>query len=91
MVTAFILINAERHQIVPVAERLAEISQISEVYSVGGQYDLIALARVKQNEDLAALVTKELPKVDGIAKTETLMAFQAFSKHDLERLFSVGM
>ncbi len=91
MVTAFILINAERHHIVPVAEELAGMEQISEVYSVGGQYDLIAMVRVKHNDDLAALVTQELPKVDGIAKTETLMAFQAFSKHDLERLFSVGM
>ena len=73
------------------AEELAAFPQISEVYSVGGRYDLVALVRVKVNDDLATFVTHDLPKVQGIERTETMLAFRSFSRHDLENLFSVGM
>jgi len=91
MVTAIILINAERHRINEVAENMQAINGISEVYSVSGKYDLIAIIRVKTNDDLADLVTRQLLTLDGIAKTETMLAFQAYSRHDLEAMFSVGM
>jgi DNA-binding Lrp family transcriptional regulator len=61
------------------------------VYSVGGRYDLVAVIRVKENDDLAELVTNHMLKVEGIADSETLIAFRVFSRHDLESMFSVGM
>ncbi|NCC52105.1 MAG: Lrp/AsnC family transcriptional regulator [Spartobacteria bacterium] len=91
MVTSIILINTERHHINEVAEQLAEMPEISEVYSVSGAYDLIAIVRASSNDDLAGLVTTKLLGIDTILKTETLLAFKAFSKHDLEAMFAVGM
>lgn len=89
MVTAIILINVERHKVNEVAEQLAGMREISEVYSVSGNYDLIAIVRVDSNDDLAELVTNHLLKIDGIEKTETLLAFKAYSRHDLDAMFSV--
>lgn len=89
MVTALILINAERKKIKEVAEALADIQSISEVYSVTGDYDLVAIVRVKTNDDIANLVTHKLADVDGIEHTETMMAFQVYSRHDLESMFSL--
>lgn len=91
MVTSIILINAERNTINQVAEQLQGIPGISEVYSVSGKYDLVAIVRVKTTDDLANLVTKQMLTIDGIVKTETMLAFQAFSRHDLEAMFAVGM
>ncbi len=91
MVTSIILINAERNKINEVAEQLQALDGISEVYSVSGAYDLIAIVRVKTNDDLATLVTRKMLALDGIAKTETMLAFKAYSKHDLEAMFAVGM
>ena len=78
MVTSIILINAERSKINEVAELLIEMQGISEVYSVSGQYDLVAIARVHSNDELADLVTNHLLKIDAILKTDTLLAFQTF-------------
>ena len=89
MVTAIVLINAERGRVVDVAEQLTEIEGVSEVFSVAGRYDLVALLRVKTNDEMAALVTGHLLRVDGVAHTETLTAFQAYSRHDLERMFGL--
>lgn len=91
MVTSIILINAERNKINQVAEQLQAISGVSEVYSVSGKYDLVAIIRVKNNDDLADLVTRKMLTLDGIVKTETMLAFQAYSRHDLEAMFAVGM
>ena len=91
MVTAIVLMNLERGSIQEVAEQLAALPGISEVYSVGGRYDLAALIRVKSNEDLADLVTGGMSRIGGIRSTETLIAFRAYSRHDLEAMFSVGM
>ena len=91
MVTSIILINAERNKINILAEQLREIEGISEVYSVSGKYDLIAIIRVRTNEDLADLVTKKMLLLEGISRTETMLAFQAYSRHDLEAMFAVGM
>jgi DNA-binding Lrp family transcriptional regulator len=91
MVTAITVLNVERDKINRVAEQLVEIQGVSEVYSVGGRYDLIAIIRVKRNEDLADVVTEHIRKIDGIKKTETMLAFRAYSRHDLEEMFSIGM
>ena len=91
MVTSIILINTERSKINEVAEQLAEMNEVSEVYSVSGNYDLVAVVRVPSNDDLANLVTKKLLVIDAILKSETMLAFKAFSRHDLETMFTVGM
>jgi len=90
MVVAVVLLNVKRDQINEVAEKLAEMNGISEVYSVSGQYDLVAVLRVKTNEELADLVTTRMLKMNGITQTETLIAFRAYSRHDLEAAFSLG-
>lgn len=89
MITSLILINTERTKIKQVAESLADIEAISEVYSVSGNYDLVAMVRVKTNDELADLVTETLGRVDGIAHTETMLAFRVYSRHDLEAIFSL--
>ena len=91
MVTAVTLLNVERDKINRVAEQLVEIQGISEVYSVGGRFDLVAIIRVKHNEDLADVVTEHIRRIEGIIKTETLLAFRAYSRHDLDSMFSIGM
>jgi DNA-binding Lrp family transcriptional regulator len=90
MVSALVLLNVERNRINDVAEALAGMSGITEVFSVSGQYDLVAMIRVKTNEQLAELVTKHMLKVQGITRSQTLIAFQVFSRHDLEAMFSIG-
>jgi DNA-binding Lrp family transcriptional regulator len=90
MVTAMVLINTDRYKVNYVAENLTAVKGISEVYSVAGAYDLVAVIRVATNEELADVVTAQIIKIDGIARTETLIAFRAFSRHDLESMFSVG-
>ncbi|MFN2353106.1 MAG: Lrp/AsnC family transcriptional regulator [Desulfopila sp.] len=91
MVTSIILMNVERTSINEVASQLVELEGISEVYSVSGKYDLVAVARVRSNDDLSALVTGKLRHVKDIIATETMLAFQAYSKHDLESMFSLGL
>ena len=90
MVTAVVLLNVKRDQINEVASRLADVPGVSEVYSVSGQYDLVAMLRVRSNEELAELVTSNMLKLQGIERTETLISFRAYSKHDLEAAFSLG-
>ena len=90
MVTAIVLINVQRGKVNEVASALAETDGISEVYSVGGRYDLVAVIRSPSNEAMAELVTHHLAKLDQISHTETLIAFQSFSRHDLESMFSIG-
>ena len=91
MVTAIILLKADRLAINNVAEDLASLDGVSEVYSVGGRYDLIAIVRVAHNDDLARLVTNQMREIEGITDTETMLAFRAHSRHDLETMFSVGL
>lgn len=91
MVTAIILIETERARTIAVGEALADIEGISEVYTVAGRYDLVAMVRVGRNEDLADLVTGRLRDLDGIESTETLISFRTWSRHDLESLFSLGL
>lgn len=90
MVTALVLLNVERNKVNEVAGKLAEMAGISEVYSVAGEFDLVAIIRVKENEALAEMVTNQLLKVGGITRSQTLIAFRVYSRHDLESMFSIG-
>jgi DNA-binding Lrp family transcriptional regulator len=91
MVSAVILLVVESSRINEVAEQLVELPGITEVYSVAGQYDLVAIARVRDNEAIATAVTNRMLKIDGIVRTETLIAFRAYSRYNLERMFTVGL
>ncbi|GAC1423663.1 MAG: Lrp/AsnC ligand binding domain-containing protein [Actinomycetota bacterium] len=90
MVTAIVLIKSDVHCVPETAQALADLDAVSEVYSVAGEYDLIAIVRVAQHEDLADVVTTRIAKIETIATTETLIAFRAYSRHDLDSMFSVG-
>ena len=90
MVTAIVLINTKHGHINSVAEALVEMEGVSEVYSVGGRYDLVAVIRIRSNELMADLVTNSMLQLPNIEKTETLIAFKAYSQHDLERMFAIG-
>ncbi|HUI45985.1 MAG TPA: Lrp/AsnC ligand binding domain-containing protein [Nitrospirota bacterium] len=91
MVTALVLLNVSRDKVNAVAESLADMKGISEVYSIAGRYDLAVIIRAKDNDQLAELVTSHMLKVDGILKSETLIAFRVYSRHDLESMFSIGL
>ncbi|RLK46956.1 AsnC family transcriptional regulator [Alkalispirillum mobile] len=91
MVTAIILMQVDPKRLNELADQLAGLEGVSECYSVGGSYDLVAIIRVARNEDLAGLVTERIAPLEGIEHTETLLAFKAHSRHDLESMFSLGM
>lgn len=90
MVSAIVLIECAKGSINQTAEALADLKGITEVYSVAGRVDLVAVIRVADNDQLAHIVTNQLLLVPGIVRTETLIAFRVFSKHDLEQMFSIG-
>ena len=90
MVTAIVLIDVEHGHVNEVAEQIADLPGVTEVYSVGGRYDLVAVIRVSTNDEMAALVTSNMMQIDDISNTETLIAFRAYTVHDLEDMFSVG-
>ena len=90
MTHAVVLVRAERSALSDLGGRLAELEGVAEVYSVTGEWDLVAILRVRAPEDLARVVTERLAAVDGIERTYTMVAFEAFSRHDLEAMFSIG-
>jgi len=90
MVNAVVLIEAEADKITTLAEELVEIDGIPEVFSVAGRYDLVAIIRVPTNQDVADVVSSRIRHLDGIAKTETLIAFRVYSKADIEGIFAPG-
>ena len=90
MVHAFVLIDAEPDRIADLAVELADVEGVAEVYSVAGEADIVAVIRVRRHEDLADVVTRRVNALDGIVNTRTLIAFQAFSRHDLEALWDLG-
>lgn len=90
MVNAVVLVACEIDEIPEAAQAIADIDGVSEVYSVAGEWDLVAIVRVATHEDLARVIPQGLAKVSGVARTETLIAFQVYSRHDLEAMFSVG-
>jgi DNA-binding Lrp family transcriptional regulator len=89
MVTAVVLINVQPARTAAAAAALSEMRGISEVYSVAGNYDLVAIVRVNENETLADLVGGAIRAVEGITRTETLIAFRSYSRHDLASLFNL--
>ncbi|VXB73308.1 Lrp/AsnC family transcriptional regulator [Nocardioides sp. AX2bis] len=91
MITAIVFVKADVARIPEVAESIAEIDGVSEVYSVTGTIDLIALVRVRHHDDVAHVVADRLNKVPGVTETETHIAFRAYSRHDLEATFSLGL
>ena len=90
MVSAIVVMHIERDMINEVAEKLSEIDGVSEVYSVAGEYDLVSIIRVPNNDRLAEVVTEKMRAIEGITDTETLISFRVFSNHDLDGIFSVG-
>jgi DNA-binding Lrp family transcriptional regulator len=90
MTTAIVLMNAERSKINSVGEQLSAIGGITEVFSVSGQYDLVAMIRLSNIEDLSSLITNQLSKIEGITKTETMIAFRTLSRFDLANIFDLG-
>jgi DNA-binding Lrp family transcriptional regulator len=91
MLTAIVLLTTEREKTNQVAETVADVEGVSEVYSVAGRYDLAAIVRVSDNDRLAKVVTERIRAVPGIMSSETLIAFRVYSRHDLERMFSIGL
>lgn len=91
MITAIVFVQAETARIPEVAGAIAALDGVSEVYSVTGQIDLIALVRVRNHDEIAAVVADRLNKVPGVVDTETHIAYRAYSKHDLEAAFSIGL
>ncbi len=91
MITAIVNVHCAVDRIPEVAQAIADLEGVSEVYSVAGDVDLVAMVRVRRHEDLADTIAGRLNKVDGITATQTLIAFQSYSKHDLEATFSLGV
>ncbi|MFV0425752.1 MAG: Lrp/AsnC family transcriptional regulator [Beutenbergiaceae bacterium] len=91
MITAIVLIDTEAAQIPEVAQQAADIDGVTEVYSVTGDVDLIALVRVSQQEQLAGVIADQLSKIPGVLNTRTYLAFQSYSQHDLEAAFALGL
>ena len=91
MVTAIVLLKADIHRIPEVAETIAQLPAVSEVYSITGDFDLLAIVRVRAHEELADVIPGTLNKVDGITATQTHVAFRTYSRHDLDAAFSIGL
>lgn len=91
MVTALVQIRCDVHRIPEVAEAVAAIEGVSEVYSVTGDIDLVAIVRVREHDELADVIPGRINVVDGILSTQTHIAFRTYSRHDLEAAFSLGL
>jgi DNA-binding Lrp family transcriptional regulator len=91
MISALVLMNVARHLVNATAQALLEIPGVAEVYSVTGEYDLVAILRLARYEDLAEVVTERMTKIDGITQTRTMIAFKAYSREDLEQAWDIGV
>jgi DNA-binding Lrp family transcriptional regulator len=91
VITAIVFIQADVARIPEVAEKIAALEGVSEVYSVTGEIDLVAMVRVRNHEAVADVVADRLNKIDGVLNTETHIAFRAYSRHDLEAAFAIGV
>jgi DNA-binding Lrp family transcriptional regulator len=87
---AIVLIEAERDALSTLGGALADIEGVAEAYSVTGEWDFVAIVRVPDHEQLADVVTGQITVLPGVARTQTMVAFQAYSRHDIEALFSLG-
>lgn len=91
MITAIVLIKTSVDRIPEIAESIAALDHVSEVYSVTGTYDLVALVRVARHDDLADVIPGRISKVPGVEVTDTHVAFRTYSQHDLEAAFAIGL
>jgi DNA-binding Lrp family transcriptional regulator len=91
VITAIVNITAAVDRIPEVAQAIADLDGVSEVYSVAGDVDLVAMVRVRRHEQLADVIAGRLNKVQGVLATQTLISFQAYSRHDLDATFSLGV
>jgi DNA-binding Lrp family transcriptional regulator len=91
MVTAIVLIKAETSRIPDLANQIAEMGGVQEVFSVAGRVDLVAIVKVSRNEELADVISDKMRHLDGIVETETMIAFRAYSKQELEAGFELGL
>jgi DNA-binding Lrp family transcriptional regulator len=91
MITAIVFVKTDVARIPEVAEALAALPGVSEVYSVTGQIDLVAMVRVRTHEEISEVIANSINKVPGVTETETHIAFRAYSQHDLETAFSLGL
>jgi DNA-binding Lrp family transcriptional regulator len=91
VVTAIVLVKTEVQRIPEVAEEISQIPEVTEVYSVTGEFDLVAMVRVRTHDELADVIPGNLNKVSGVTHTETHIAFRTYTRHDLEAAFSLGL
>jgi DNA-binding Lrp family transcriptional regulator len=91
MLTAVILVKSARGALTDLGPKLADVPGVAEVYTVTGEWDFVAIVRVREHDELAEVVTQRLTKLDGIERTQTMVAFQQFSAHDLEAMFGLGL
>ena len=91
MITTIVLIRAEPSSVPATAQFLADIEGVTEVYSVSGDWDLVAIVRVAEYDQIARVVTEAFPKVPGLQRTQTLTAFRAYSKKDLQQAWDIGV
>jgi DNA-binding Lrp family transcriptional regulator len=90
MIHAFVLIKADREAMHSLGGKLADVEGVTEAYSITGEWDFVAIIRLREAEELAELVTGRLSRIRGIKETHTMVAFEVFSQHDLEAMFSIG-
>ncbi len=91
MITTIVLVKADPQRIPECAMKLAGLEGVAEVYSVAGEWDLVAIVKVRDHEQIAQVVTEQFPRVPGIVRTQTLTAFRAYSKRDLEQAWDMGI
>ena len=91
MLTAVLLVKSTREGLVNRGPQLADVEGVAEVYTVTGEWDFVVMVRVREHDELAKVVTQRLTKLDGIERTQTMVAFQQFSAHDLEAMFGLGI
>jgi len=89
MVNAIVLLKVEPKRITKVVEQLVNVKHVSEVYSVSGRYDIVAIVRAPDNDAIAEVMTEHVVDIEGLVSSETLLSFRAHSKHDLERMFDM--
>jgi DNA-binding Lrp family transcriptional regulator len=90
MIHAIVLIGADRSALSTLGGELADIEGVAEAYSVTGEWDFVAILRLREHEELAQVVTSRISALTGVQRTQTMVAFEVYSRHDLEALFSVG-
>ncbi|TML31890.1 MAG: Lrp/AsnC family transcriptional regulator [Actinobacteria bacterium] len=90
MTTAVVLIEAERTALPTLGGTLADVEGVSEAWSVTGEWDFVAIVRVHDHDQLAGVITGQIGQLEGVTRTRTMVAFEVFSRHDLEALFSIG-